>query len=117
MHDRLTLADWRRRVAAMYEEIRSTPDPVRAWERWRAVRNDLFREHPQSPLAESERGAFAGLPFFDYDPVACSVRDPKARERMVAGFSIHDTVPSWAVAYEFDIYLRGPAATPFAEAW
>src|SRR5205823_2659372 len=68
MHGRLTLADWRRRVAALYEEVRATPDAVRAWERWRAVRNDLFRGHPQSPLPESEREAFRGLPFFDYDP-------------------------------------------------
>ena len=68
MHDRLTLADWRRRVAALYGEVRTTPDPGRAWERWRAVRNDLFRGHAQSPLPEAEREAFPGLPFFDYDP-------------------------------------------------
>ena len=68
MHERLALADWRRRVAELYEEVRETPDPARAWERWRAVRNDLFRGHPQSPLPEAEREAFPGLPFFDYDP-------------------------------------------------
>jgi len=68
MHERLALADWRRRVAELYEEVRETPDPARAWERWRAVRNDLFRGHPQSPLPETEREAFPGLPFFDYDP-------------------------------------------------
>ena len=68
MHERLTLADWRRRVAELYAEVRATPDPARAWERWRAVRNDLFRDHPQSPLPEAERETFPGLPFFDYDP-------------------------------------------------
>src|SRR5205085_1822602 len=68
MHERLTLANWRRRVAELYAEVRATPDPARAWERWRAVRNDLFRDHPQSPLPEAERETFPGLPFFDYDP-------------------------------------------------
>ena len=34
---------------------------------------------------------------------------------MISRFSIHDTEPNWAAAYEFDIYLRGPSATPFEE--
>ena len=38
------------------------------------------------------------------------------RERMISRFSIHRTVPNWATAYEFDIVLRGPGATPFEEA-
>ena len=60
---------------------------------------------------------FPGDPFFDYDPIFNSVRDPAARDRMVARFSIHRTVPDWAAAYEFDIYLRGAGQTPFEEAW
>jgi protocatechuate 3,4-dioxygenase, beta subunit len=59
---------------------------------------------------------FAGDPFFPYDPIFNSVRDEAARERMVCRFEIHQTEPNWAAAYEFDIYLRGPAATPFEEA-
>ena len=59
---------------------------------------------------------FPGDPFFDYDPVFNSVRDPRGRERMIARFDIHETVPSWAAAYSFDIYLRGPGQTPFEEA-
>ena len=59
---------------------------------------------------------FPGDPFLDHDPIANSVRDPSARQRMVADFRIHETIPSWAVAYQFDIYLRGPGATPFEEA-
>jgi protocatechuate 3,4-dioxygenase beta subunit len=55
-------------------------------------------------------------PFFPYDPIFNSVRDEAARQRMVSRFSIHDTIPNWAAAYEFDIYLRGPGATPFEEA-
>jgi protocatechuate 3,4-dioxygenase, beta subunit len=59
---------------------------------------------------------FPGDPFFAHDPIFNSVRDQAARERMISTFSIDATVPNWAVAYEFDIYLRGPGATPVEEA-
>jgi protocatechuate 3,4-dioxygenase beta subunit len=59
---------------------------------------------------------FPGDPFFPYDPIFNSVRDARARARMIAGFDIHATRPNWAHAYRFDIYLRGPAATPLQEA-
>jgi protocatechuate 3,4-dioxygenase beta subunit len=55
---------------------------------------------------------FPGDPFFPYDPIVNSVRGERARERLVARFSIHDTVPNWAAAYHFDVYLRGPGPTP-----
>jgi protocatechuate 3,4-dioxygenase beta subunit len=59
---------------------------------------------------------FPGDPLFEYDPIFNSVRDRHARERMIARFRIHETIPSWAQAYEFDIYLRGPGAAVFEEA-
>ncbi len=59
---------------------------------------------------------FPGDPLFDYDPIFNSVRNPAGRERMISRLSIHDTIPSFAVAYDFDIYLRGPGPTPFEEA-
>jgi protocatechuate 3,4-dioxygenase, beta subunit len=43
------------------------------------------------------------------------VADEAARARMISTFSIHDTQPNWAAAYHFDIFLRGPGATPFEE--
>ncbi|MBV9816973.1 MAG: protocatechuate 3,4-dioxygenase subunit beta [Solirubrobacterales bacterium] len=58
---------------------------------------------------------FPGDPFFPYDPIFNSVADERARERMIARFSIHDTEPDWAAAYAFDIVLRGPAATIFEQ--
>jgi protocatechuate 3,4-dioxygenase, beta subunit len=60
---------------------------------------------------------FPGDPFFAFDPIFNSVADPAARERLISTFSIHDTVPNWAQAFQWDIYLRGPAATVFEEAW
>jgi protocatechuate 3,4-dioxygenase beta subunit len=55
-------------------------------------------------------------PLFAHDPIFNAVRDERARQRMVAAFSMQDTQADWALAYAFDIVLRGPAATPFEEA-
>jgi uncharacterized protein (DUF1684 family) len=65
---RLALWDWRRRVAALYADVRAERDPVAAWWRWRETRDRLFREHPQSPLEPAERRRFRGLVYGDYDP-------------------------------------------------
>jgi protocatechuate 3,4-dioxygenase beta subunit len=59
---------------------------------------------------------FPGDPLFEFDPIFNSVRDEKARERMISRFSIDHTQPNWALAYEWDIVLRGPEVTPFEEA-
>jgi protocatechuate 3,4-dioxygenase beta subunit len=59
---------------------------------------------------------FPGDPLFEFDPIFNSVRDEQARQRMVSSFSIEETVPNWALAYKFDICLRGPGETPFEEA-
>src|SRR3954466_14202564 len=55
---------------------------------------------------------FPNDPLFPYDPIFNSVRDPKARERMIASFDLDTTVPDWALAYHWDIVLRGPDETP-----
>ena len=69
MSDYLDLADWRRRVAALYDALRSDarPDPERL-EAFRAARNQLFVEHPSSPVPADERGSFAGVPYWPHDP-------------------------------------------------
>ena len=59
---------------------------------------------------------FPGDPLFPYDPIFNSVRDPAARERHGLALSDPRDEPDWALAYEWDIYLRGPGATPFEEA-
>jgi uncharacterized protein (DUF1684 family) len=66
--DVLDLLDWKRRIFELYAEIRRAPDPARAWLRWREVRDELYRAHPQSPLPEEARGSFGGVPYFPYDP-------------------------------------------------
>jgi len=59
---------------------------------------------------------FPGDPLLRYDPIFNSIPDEAVRDRLVSRFSLEDTEPNWALAYEFDIYLRGPGETPFEQA-
>ena len=56
---------------------------------------------------------FPGDPLFAFDPIMQAVRDPDARQRMVASFELDLTEPEWALGYRFDIVLDGRRATPF----
>jgi protocatechuate 3,4-dioxygenase beta subunit len=58
---------------------------------------------------------FPDDPLFDQDPIFNSVPDPAARQRMVSTFDLSATRPEWALAYRFDIVLRGREQTPFEE--
>jgi protocatechuate 3,4-dioxygenase beta subunit len=58
---------------------------------------------------------FPGDPLFAHDPIFNSVRDPAARERLIAVFDLEATEPEWALAYRWDIVLRGREATPLGE--
>ena len=60
--DELTLLDWKRRVFALYAEVRANADPEAAWRRWCEVRHELYAGHPQSPRP----GAVPR--YFTYDP-------------------------------------------------
>lgn len=66
---RLALADWRRRTAELYADVRrlATVDPEAAWELWRSVREALYRSHPQSPVPPAQRAAFRAH-VYPYDP-------------------------------------------------
>ena len=68
--DTLSLLDWKRRIFALYAEIRAASEPEGAWETWRATRDELFRLHPQSP-----RPGHAELAYYDYDPAARVLAD------------------------------------------
>lgn len=62
-----SLHDWRREIADLYAAVRAMPGRE-GWAHWRGVRDRLFREHPQSPLASSRRAHFRGIDCFAYDP-------------------------------------------------
>jgi len=54
---------------------------------------------------------FPGDPLLPFDPIFNSVPEG-ARHRMVSAFDLSITTPEWALGYQFDIVLRGRAATP-----
>ena len=64
----LEVADWRRRVHAVYSAVRSSTDLYAAHDLWRRERDDLFANHPSTPLLPDDRAAFSGLPVRPYDP-------------------------------------------------
>ena len=55
---------------------------------------------------------FPGDPLFPHDPIMQSVRDPRARERLISRFDLDTTEPEWALGYHFDIALR---STPMVD--
>ena len=57
---------------------------------------------------------FPDDPLFSQDPVFTAVPEG-ARQRLVSRFSLEQTQPEWALAYEFDVVLRGRDATPFED--
>jgi len=58
---------------------------------------------------------FPGDPLFFQDPIFHSVRDPGHRDRMISAFDLDNTIEEWALAYRFDIVLRGREATPMED--
>jgi len=58
---------------------------------------------------------FPDDPLFAHDPIFNAVPDEAARRRMVAALDMERTAPRWALAFRFDVVLRGNAATPFEE--
>jgi uncharacterized protein (DUF1684 family) len=63
----LEIADWRRRVFALYDAVRAQDDPEEAHELWRIERDDLMARHPASPLLDDDRVLFEGLSIAPYD--------------------------------------------------
>jgi hypothetical protein len=63
----LELADWRRRVSALYAAVRADDDPGRGHRTWRSGRDELFRTHPQSPLTAEDPLREGGVPYWPYD--------------------------------------------------
>jgi len=62
------LLDWRRKVAAMYADVRANPDPEAAHRAWQVARNHLLASHPESPVPATKRAAFTGVPVAPYNP-------------------------------------------------
>lgn len=65
----LDLLDYRRQVFALYALIRTrgSDDPA-AFNQFKATRDDLFGNHPQTPLTAAQVAAFKGVQYWEYDP-------------------------------------------------
>jgi protocatechuate 3,4-dioxygenase beta subunit len=57
---------------------------------------------------------FPDDPLIAHDPIAGAV-PADARARMVSAFDMAATRPDWALAYRFDVVLRGREQTPFED--
>ena len=81
---------------------------------WRPnhIHFSLFGSYLESRLVTQMY--FPDDPLFEYDPIFNGV--PKAaRHLLVAKFSMNRTEPDFALAYEFNIVLRGRSQTPFED--
>ncbi len=79
---------------------------------WRPahIHFSLFGTHFLSRLVTQMY--FPGDPLQPFDPILNSIPDETARTRLVSTFDLSLTEPEWALAYRFDIVLRGRDATP-----
>jgi len=86
--DPFTLARWRRKVAGLYAALREDASDRAAQARdFRAARDALFRDDPQSPLDAATRSGHAGIAWYPYDP-AWRVTGTIVPEPAAAGFDI-----------------------------
>jgi uncharacterized protein (DUF1684 family) len=85
----LTLAHWRRTVATLYAAVRDAADhdSANAAALFRAARERLYVEHPESPIPAERRAAWPGSAWYPYDP-AWRVVGTVTRERAGAALSI-----------------------------
>jgi protocatechuate 3,4-dioxygenase beta subunit len=58
---------------------------------------------------------FPGDPLQPLDPIFNSIPDEAARMRLVSRLDMERAEPDYALAYMFDIVLRGSGDTPFEE--
>ena len=69
MSDHQDLLDYRRRVGEMYARVRRGPlDLAARCLEFRRARDELFRTHPQSALADVQKARFRGLRYYPHNP-------------------------------------------------
>lgn len=69
MSQHLDLADWRRRVAALYDALRrDRRAPAMRLVAFRAAKDRLFAEHQSSPIPPDARADFRGLAYWRHAP-------------------------------------------------
>lgn len=95
--DPVAIADWRRRVAQMYADVRriAASDPSAAHAVWVQQRDELFATHPASPLDVVASASFAGLDVAQYDPAYRFevTIEPAGQQRMDVATATDGVVP------------------------
>ncbi|MEO6473320.1 MAG: DUF1684 domain-containing protein [Aeromicrobium sp.] len=83
----LDVADWRIQTYELCWRVREIAafDPLGAHVVWRNGRDEMFIDHPASPLLDQKREDFAGLSYFDYNPdfrfeAVIEPAEPESRE-------------------------------------
>ncbi len=129
MSDYLDLYDYRCQIAELYHErdqaFQSGTDRGIILQHFRARRDQLFAQHPQSALDEGQRQHFQGLAYFPYQPALCLLAEidttiPAQRQTVVMSATeemtmltigrLHFTVGGQQVAlslYWLEIYGGG----------
>jgi uncharacterized protein (DUF1684 family) len=126
LSDILDLADWRRRVAAMYAEVRAlaATDRHAALAFWRTTREALYRDHPQSPVPADERAGFHARHFEPDPALRFEIRiDPPPDEGSPSSFVIDGAGGLGGLSIELPMSVGGAmsfrrigsVAVPFAE--
>jgi protocatechuate 3,4-dioxygenase, beta subunit len=82
---------------------------------WRAAHIHVSLFGPAFATRLVTQMYFPGDPLFFQDPIYHSVPDERDRERLISKFDLDNTVPEWALAYSFDIVLRGRESTPMED--
>ncbi|MFC7431253.1 MULTISPECIES: DUF1684 domain-containing protein [unclassified Agrococcus] len=94
------VVDWRRRVFAIYAQVRAAATPQDGHDLWRRERDALLRTHPASPVSEEERASIVGADVAPYDPAwrfECAI-EPSDGERWDVQTGTDGVVPfeRWA---------------------
>jgi len=58
---------------------------------------------------------FPDDPLLAFDPIFHSIPQETARQKLISTFDLEATKPGWALAFRFDLVLRGVEATPFEQ--
>ena len=113
----LELADYRRRVAALYAEVRALP-PRDGWDRWCAGRDELFTTHPSSPWAGDGQADRGPIPVFAHDPtwrLEAEVRPPSDDQPI--GIAHSGDGVTWARPVGEVVVERGASSSALTVYW
>jgi protocatechuate 3,4-dioxygenase beta subunit len=79
---------------------------------WRAAHVHFSLFGPKLASRLVTQMYFPGDPLMRFDQILNSIPDPRGRELLVANLDLAATAPEWALAYSWDIVVRGRQATP-----